>query len=48
MLHGSFLPVELQRQEVKKDYENNVKGSLDDLANDLTSTGSSITSLLGQ
>ena len=33
---------------VKKDYENNVKGSLDDLANDLTSTGSSITSLLGQ
>ena len=33
---------------MKKDYENNVKGSLDDLANDLTSTGSSITSLLGQ
>ena len=33
---------------VKKDYENNVKGSLDDLANDLTSTSSSITSLLGQ
>ena len=33
---------------VKKDYENNVKSSLDSLANDLTSTGSSITSLLGQ
>ena len=33
---------------VKKDYENNVQTSLDNLADDLTSTGSSITSLLGQ
>ena len=33
---------------VKKDYENNVKSSLDSLAKDLNKTGSSITSLLGQ
>lgn len=33
---------------VKKDYENNVKSNLDSLADNLTSTGSSITSLLTQ